>query len=111
MDCFNNLDIAITIADADGKIIYMNNKSQKTFAQYGGADLIDKNLFDCHNANSVDVMRKMMTGENTNCYTIEKNGIKKLIYQSTWLTNDGNVGGIAELSITLPDDLPHKTRD
>ena len=110
MDCFNNLPIAITIADADGKIIYMNDKSQKTFANDGGAELVGKNLFDCHNPDSNEIMRQMLTGENTNCYTIEKNGARKLIYQSTWLKSNGEIGGLAELSIVLPVDMPHKIR-
>ncbi len=50
----------------------------------------------------------------TNSYTISKNGVKKLIHQTPWykIGNDGKkmVGGLVEVSIVLPDDMPHFDR-
>jgi hypothetical protein len=50
----------------------------------------------------------METGE-TNVYTIEKNGVMKLIYQAPWY-RDGARMGIVELSLEIPFDLPHFLR-
>jgi DUF438 domain-containing protein len=45
------MDCAVTVCDKDGIIIYMNEKSRKTFEKYG--NLIGKNLMDCHNPSSI----------------------------------------------------------
>jgi nitrogen fixation/metabolism regulation signal transduction histidine kinase len=108
-NCIDYLPISVTIADAKGEIVYMNKKAE------GLADppenLTGKNLFDCHSEASNEIMRQMLTGENVNAYTIEKKGVKKLIWQATWRGADGNVGGIAEISIPLAENMPHKIRE
>lgn len=45
-----------------------------------------------------------------NSYTIEKGGAKKLIYQAPWYEN-GRYRGLVEVSLPLPDTLPHFVRD
>ena len=45
----------------------------------------------------------------TNAYTIEKNGVRKMIYQTAWRV-DGIVGGLAEISMEIPADMPHYIR-
>ena len=45
-----------------------------------------------------------------NAYTIEKNGIKKLIYQTPWFM-DGKFSGLVEISLPLPEELPHFIRN
>ncbi|MDD2576134.1 MAG: diguanylate cyclase, partial [Bacteroidales bacterium] len=45
----------------------------------------------------------------TNAYTIEKEGLKKLIYQTPWYEN-GEFGGLVEFSIVIPMDMPHFVR-
>lgn len=42
-------------------------------------------------------------------YTIEKNGRKKMIYQSPWFT-DGQYRGFVEIVLELPESLPHYIR-
>ncbi len=51
----------------------------------------------------------MMKTRSKNVYTIEKNGIKKLIYQSPWYEN-GEYAGFVELSLEIPFELPHFVR-
>ena len=51
-----------------------------------------------------------MDKQQTNIYTIEKKGIKKLIYQSPWL-NNGVYAGFIEFSFEIPFDLPHHIMD
>ena len=46
----------------------------------------------------------------TNVYTIEKNGVRKMIYQTAWRV-DGVVGGLAEISMEIPAEMPHYIRN
>jgi hypothetical protein len=101
---------AITVCDADGIILEMNDKAALTFANEGGITLIGKNLFECHKEESRVKLRELMGGDQPNCYTIEKGGVKKLIYQAPWF-KDGARAGLVELSIEIPFDMPHFNRD
>jgi 8-oxo-dGTP pyrophosphatase MutT (NUDIX family) len=100
---------AITISDVNGRILEMNQKSKKTFAKDGGGDLVGKNVLDCHPPRARAIFEGMMTGRKTNAYTVEKNGVKKLIYQAPW-TRDGKYAGFVELSLEIPFEMPHFVR-
>ena len=100
---------AITVSDLDGTILMMNEKSASVFSDDGGSKLIGKNLFDCHTPASAGKIKELIAENKSNAYTIEKNGKKKLIYQSPWYEN-GKIMGIAEISIEIPFDMPHFLR-
>ena len=51
----------------------------------------------------------MLKNPRTNAYTIEKNGIKKLIYQSPWFEKDEFMGFV-ELSLEIPFEMPNFVR-
>ncbi len=109
MDWEKELTAAITVCDTEGKIVFMNNKSAEIFADDGGFKLMDRSLFDCHSNASSEKIREIMQKQLINVYTIEKNGIKKLIYQSPWY-EDGKMKGLVELSIEIPFEMPHFIR-
>ena len=48
MDYMKEADVALTVCDKEGKIIYMNDKSRRTFLKPGREELIGKNVLDCH---------------------------------------------------------------
>lgn len=100
---------AITVCDADGIIIEMNDKAAATFAKSGGKELLGKSLLDCHPEPARTKLKKMLAEPCTNTYTIEKNGVTKLIYQAPWL-KDGKPAGLVELSIVIPTQMPHFVR-
>lgn len=100
---------AVTICDIDGKIIYMNDKSASVFKDDGGLELVGKDLFDCHSEVSNKIIRELISDKKINVYTIEKNGTKKMIYQSPWFEN-GEMKGLVELSIEIPFEMPHHKR-
>ena len=100
---------AVTVCDPDGIILDMNDKAAKTFADDGGLALIGKNLFDCHPDPARDKLKSLMDARQKNIYTIEKDGIKKLIYQSPWYLA-GKFSGFVELSLEIPFDMPHFVR-
>jgi PAS domain-containing protein len=104
-----SLPVAVTLCDRDGKILEMNEKSVEVFAKDGGRDLIGTNLLDCHPEPSRSKLNDLLISQSTNCYTIEKNGIKKLIYQAPWYER-GTYGGMVEFAIEIPFDLPHFVR-
>jgi transcriptional regulator with PAS, ATPase and Fis domain len=101
---------AVTVCDAEGRIVEMNGKSREVFAADGGARLIGANVLDCHPEPSRSKLKGLMAERRTNVYTIRKNGRKKLIYQAPW-TKDGVYAGFIELSFEIPWDMPHFDRD
>jgi transcriptional regulator with PAS, ATPase and Fis domain len=108
-DYFKETQFAVTVSDENGIIIYMNEKSALTFQKDGGYDLIGKNLLDCHPEPSRSMIVKMMQNHNVNSYTIEKNGVKKLIHQTPRFES-GKFKGYIELSIEIPAEMPHFIR-
>lgn len=100
---------AVTVCDKEGVIIYMNIKSQETFADDGGKSLIGKSLYDCHSGRSQEKIKEIIATGISNTYTIEKKGVKKLIHQAPWFL-DGKAAGLVELSIVLPAEMPHFVR-
>lgn len=103
------LKVAITVIDKDGQIIEMNDKSQEVFAKYGGGELIGKSVLACHSPASREKLANLIANKETNCYTIEKNGVKKIIYQTPWY-KEGELGGLVELSMEIPFEIPHFVR-
>ena len=105
------MDCAVTVVDAECRIIYMNERSRATFASRGGADLIGHNIMDYHNERSQSIIRRLLAEGGSNAYTIQKNGQRKMIYQTVWHRPDGTTGGLVELSMVIPTDLPHYIRN
>lgn len=101
---------AITVCDSEGFVREMNDRSCAAFAEDGGAALIGKNLLDCHPEPARTKVAALLKSGSANVYTIEKGGIRKLIYQSPWY-KDGQYAGFVELSLPIPDAMPHFVRD
>ena len=86
------MNCAVTVCDSEGVILYMNRKSRETFASHG--DLIG---------------RRMLASGESNAYTISKNGQRKVIYQTPW-RRDGEIAGLVEISMVVPQEMPHYIR-
>ncbi len=100
---------AVTVCDPSGVILEMNDRAARTFEKDGGYALIGKNLLDCHSDAALDKVRQLLASHEKNVYTIEKNGVKKLIFQSPWFKN-GEYAGFVELSLEIPFEMPHFVR-
>jgi transcriptional regulator with PAS, ATPase and Fis domain len=100
---------AITVCDVHGIILEMNDKAIEVFQEDGSENLLGKNLLDCHPAHARLQVEEMLRTQKPNCYTIEKRGIKKLIYQTPWYQG-GTYSGFVELSLPLPSEMPHFIR-
>src|SRR5512136_1119092 len=100
---------AITVSDLDGIILEMNDRAAADYADRGGRALIGTNMLECHPEPARTRVRELLEGRRKNIYTIEKNGIRKLIYQSPWYES-GLCRGFVELSLEIPAEMPHFVR-
>jgi len=105
----SELPFAITVCDTEATILYMNDRSISTFHKYGGSDIVGTSLFEYHHGASGVKLRELLDTQTKNAYTIEKNGIKKMIYQSPWFKN-GEFAGLIELSLEIPMEMEHFVR-
>ncbi|MCX6132785.1 MAG: hypothetical protein NTU47_03130 [Ignavibacteriales bacterium] len=101
---------AITVCNQNGIILSLNDKACVSFADDGGKNLIGTNLLDCHPEPARTKVEELLQSGASNVYTIEKGGVKKLIYQSPWY-DDGKYAGLVELSLPIPAEMPHFVRD
>jgi transcriptional regulator with PAS, ATPase and Fis domain len=102
--------MSVTVCNAEGKIIYMNDKSKKTFSSDGGEHLIGKSVYDCHSQLSTEKIQFLMNTNSSNIYTIEKKGERKMIIQTPYYIS-GILSGLVEFSFVLPSNIPHFDRD
>jgi hypothetical protein len=100
------LPAAVTVCDRNGVILEMNDKAKSTFS----GDLVGRSVLDCHPEPARAKLAELLATGKSNVYTIEKKGVKKLIYQSPWY-RDGQFAGLVEISLELPASLPHFQRD
>ena len=105
---YEEMNCAVTVCDNDGNIIFMNRKSRDTFAE-GTDRLVGSNLRACHSDRSWDTIQRLLKTGGTNSYTIHKKGVKKMIYQTAWFEN-GKVMGLVEISMVIPEEMPHYER-
>lgn len=115
MDFFKGINIAVTVSDRDGNVIYQNDSSIEV-----NGDARGRNLEQCHNPKSWEMICKMIAENISNVYTISKKGKKKLIYQTPWYETENGErkteneklepAGLVEFSIILPENMPHYDR-
>ena len=115
MDYFKGINIAVTVSDKDGNVIYQNDSSIDV-----NGDARGRNLEHCHNPKSWEMICHMLKEDVSNVYTISKKGKKKLIYQTPWYETENGErrmenekrepAGLVEFSIILPEEMPHYDR-
>jgi hypothetical protein len=98
-----------TVCDPDGVILAMNDKAAESYEADGGYGLIGVNMLACHPEPARSKTAKMLASQEKNIYTIEKNGVKKMVYQSPWY-KDGQYAGFVELVFEIPFEMPHFIR-
>ncbi|MGD0590857.1 MAG: PAS domain-containing protein [Bacteroidota bacterium] len=100
---------AIIVCDVHGIILEMNDKAIDVFKEDGGEKLLGKDILECHPEPARSQLAEMLKTGKPNYYTIEKRGVKKLIYQVPWY-RDGTYAGFVELSLPIPSEMPHFIR-
>ena len=101
---------AITVSDAAGIILEMNLMAAETFKDEGGEKLIGSNMLDCHPEPARTKLRQLLETQQVNVYTVEKDGVRKLIYEAPWYEG-GIYRGFVELSLVIPNQIPHFVHD
>ncbi|MBP1623452.1 MAG: fold domain protein [Acidobacteria bacterium] len=109
VDWFEDFPGSIVVCDPNGIILKMNEKAAEAYEESGGKKLIGKNLLDCHPEPARSKVKAMLETGSLNIYTIEKNGVRKMIYQAPW-HKDNRKGGLVELAFEIPPDMPHFIR-
>jgi PAS domain-containing protein len=102
------LPVGITVCDAEGIILSMNDRAAKIFQKSGGRELISKNLLACHPEDTKKKVLDLFDKKQTNAYTVEKGGIQTLLYQAPWY-EDGRYMGFVEFILTLPQEMANKS--
>jgi transcriptional regulator with PAS, ATPase and Fis domain len=105
----DGIAVAATVCDRAGTCIYLNDHAARQFAKDGGRALLGKNLLDCHPEPSRTLFAAQLATPSPNTYTIEKNGVRKLIHQVPWYRG-GEFAGVVEMSFELPTTMPHFVR-
>jgi transcriptional regulator with PAS, ATPase and Fis domain len=105
----DGIEVAATVCDRQGVCLYLNERAAKVFAKDGGRALVGRNLLDCHPEAARSHFAAQLAAPAPNSYTIEKGGVRKLIHQIPWY-KDGVFSGVVELSLVLPENLPHFVR-
>lgn len=96
---------AITVCDREGIVIYQNNRSVEV-----NGDVRGRSMLPCHSERSRQIIDRLLTQAQTNAYTIQKRDLRKLIYQTPWYEN-GEVAGLVEFSLEIPEEMPHYVRE
>ena len=96
---------AITVCDLDGVVLYQNKRSVEVNGNVRG-----KSMMPCHSARSREIINRLISNGENNAYTIEKRGLRKLIYQTPWYES-GEVAGLVEFSLEIPAEIPHYVRE
>ena len=105
----DGIPVAATVCDRKGTCLYMNEHAAKVFAKSGGRALIGSNLLDCHDEPARSRFAAQLASPSPSTYTIEKNGVRKLIHQVPWY-DKGAFAGVVEMSFELPAEMPHFVR-
>ncbi len=79
------------------------------FAASGGAALIGQDVRACHPPAARERLDELLRSQSPNHYTIRKRGQRKIIHQLPW-HESGRFAGYVEISIPIPDELPHFER-
>jgi transcriptional regulator with PAS, ATPase and Fis domain len=108
-DWISEFPAAITVCDEQGVLVAMNDRAADALQKDGGRGLIGKSILDCHPEPARTKTQTMLQKQEKNVYTIEKNGIRKLIFQSPWY-KQGRYAGLVELSLEIPTEIPHFVR-
>ena len=103
-DYFKEIENPVTVCDAEGKMLYMNQKSIEIFENSGGMKLIGSNIYECHQGESFHKFKQIMEAQKSNTYFTLKNGNKKLIQQIPWYTKQ-KFNGFIEISIPINNSI------
>lgn len=95
-------DIApVVVCNMEHEIIYMNPTAVQRYAKRGGAELIGKSIFDCHNSESNDKIKAVVSWfsespENNRIFTFHNPKENKDVYMIALRDDNGSLIGYYE---------------
>lgn len=104
-----DLNCAITVCDENCSIIFMNKRSRETFCKHGS--LIGKNLIDCHSPRSVEIIRRLLSDGTPIPTPSKRTDSSRWFIRQPGCKEDGTIGGLVEISMVIPEHLPHYKRN
>lgn len=91
----------VVICDKEHKIIYMNPAACENYNKWGGAALLGKNLLECHNSRSQEMIHKVIAwfqadSSHNRIYTFYNETQNKDVYMIALRDDQGNLIGYYE---------------
>ena len=106
-DYWENVAFAATVCDKEGVVVYQNARARKR-----DGCVVGQNLYNCHGKESQEMIRHMIDTGESNTYETIHHGKRRLLHQTPWFEQaGGNIAGLVELSVDLPDEYPTFNRD
>lgn len=92
---------AVVICNMEHEILYMNPAARMRYAKRGGEGLVGKSLLDCHNPQSVEMIKKVVSwfvesAEHNRIYTFHNEKENKDVYMVALRDEDGSLIGYYE---------------
>lgn len=92
---------AVVLCDIDHKIIYMNPVACQRYSKYGGQALLGKNLLDCHNEKSKEMIGRVLdwfrlNTDNNRVHTYFNEKENKDVYMVALRNEQGSLIGYYE---------------
>ena len=92
---------AVVICDLDHTVVYMNPAAMERYQKWGGKELLGKNLLDCHNAKSRELIISVLdwfkkAEENSVVYTSRNEKENKDVYMIALRNGAGELIGYYE---------------
>lgn len=100
-DYFETVSFTATVCDKDGAVVYQNARAREN-----DGDAAGRNIFECHNEQSAKMIRHMLATGKSHTMESIRNGKRRLLHRTPWLDENGEVAGLIELGLDLPDDYP-----
>ena len=103
---------AVVICDLEHTIIYMNPAADRNYAKYGGHQILGNCIFDCHNAHSVEAIKKVVAWfaadkSHNIVHTFYNAKQQKDVYMVALRDEDGELIGYYEKhEFRIKDEMP-----
>lgn len=91
----------IVICDTEHNIVYINPAAASKYEKWGGAELIGKSIFSCHNSHSVEIIKRVVEWfaekpQNNRIYTYHNPTENKDVYMIALRNDAGELIGYYE---------------
>lgn len=102
-----SVNFSATVCDKNGIVLYQN-----ALAKSKDGDVVGKSLFNCHQEKTNLKIVQMIASGASNTYEVVRGGKRRMVHQTPWY-ECGEVAGLVEIAIDLPESYPihNKSQD